>query len=164
MDIICTIRCSCSRGHLSDNGLSPYVLIHHIHLFPQIPSADHWQDVLAGGVLGTVLAYLSYRQYYPSLVSKNSHRPYSPRIKREVLPTHNLHTLGENRDGGNHISYNDHDDASAGTVPRPDAGHLENTWTEGDDANEVDVQPYKDSLPLESKVSTSNDAPDHSNL
>jgi diacylglycerol diphosphate phosphatase/phosphatidate phosphatase len=29
-----------------------------------------------------VLSYFSYRQYYPSLASPFSHRPYSPRIPR----------------------------------------------------------------------------------
>ncbi|CAE6515400.1 unnamed protein product [Rhizoctonia solani] len=42
----------------------------------------HWHDVLVGSVVGLVLSYFSYRQYYPSLVSPFSHRPYSPRIPR----------------------------------------------------------------------------------
>jgi diacylglycerol diphosphate phosphatase/phosphatidate phosphatase len=56
------------------------------------PNADHWQDVLVGAIVGTAFAYFAYRQYYPSLSSEYSHRPYSPRIKRdddETLPTHN---------------------------------------------------------------------------
>jgi len=49
----------------------------------------HATDVLAGSLLGFVVAYFSYRQYYPSLAAELSHRPYSPRIKREeLLPTH----------------------------------------------------------------------------
>lgn len=43
----------------------------------------HWHDILVGSILGTVLAFFSYRQYYPSLSSELSHRPYSPRIKEE---------------------------------------------------------------------------------
>ena len=89
-----------------------------------------------GSILGAVLAYFSYRQYYPSLVSKNPDRPYSPRIKHEdteILPTHNLHTFGESHDDGNHVPYNDHNDALAGTVPRPDTGRLENVWREEED-------------------------------
>ncbi|CEL52320.1 Diacylglycerol pyrophosphate phosphatase 1 OS=Saccharomyces cerevisiae (strain ATCC 204508 / S288c) GN=DPP1 PE=1 SV=1 [Rhizoctonia solani AG-1 IB] len=42
----------------------------------------HWQDVLIGSIVGLVLSYFSYRQYYPSLASPFSHRPYSPRIPR----------------------------------------------------------------------------------
>ncbi|KAG5646474.1 hypothetical protein DXG03_003524, partial [Asterophora parasitica] len=54
----------------------------------------HWHDVLVGSLLGTVVSYFTYRQYYPSLASEHSHRPFSPRIKREeaaggdVLPVH----------------------------------------------------------------------------
>lgn len=44
-----------------------------------------------GSLLGTVVSYFTYRQYYPSLASEESHRPYSPRIAREEsdgLPLH----------------------------------------------------------------------------
>ena len=115
-----------------------------------------------GGTLGAVLAYFSYRQYYPSLASKDSHRPYSPRIKREdteILPTHNLHTFGESLDDGNHGNYNDHNDALAGTVPRPDNGRLENVWREGEDEcyrwSWCEAAVKRQS----STVSISNDAP-----
>lgn len=106
---------------------------------------DHWHDVLVGGILGAVLAYFSYRQYYPSLASKDSQRPYSPRLRREdtvILPTHNnLHTFGESLDNGNHENvddgnhnvYNDHDDGLDETVPRPEIGRLKNVWREGGD-------------------------------
>ncbi|KAG8705829.1 hypothetical protein FRC08_001420 [Ceratobasidium sp. 394] len=51
----------------------------------------HWQDVLVGSIAGLVFSYFSYRQYYPTLESPYSHKPYSPRIPREdyrdsVLP------------------------------------------------------------------------------
>ncbi|KAG8722401.1 hypothetical protein FRC08_002882 [Ceratobasidium sp. 394] len=42
----------------------------------------HWHDVLIGSLVGLALSYFSYRQYYPSLASPFSHRPYSPRIPR----------------------------------------------------------------------------------
>ncbi|CAL1704474.1 unnamed protein product [Somion occarium] len=52
----------------------------------------HWQDVLVGSALGLLLAFFSYRQYYPSLAATDSHHPYSPRIRREaasdILPLH----------------------------------------------------------------------------
>jgi hypothetical protein len=170
MDISCTVSRSCSRSHLSNDGLPPYVIIISYSFFSPTHHStrpDHWQDVLVGSALGAVLGYFSYRQYFPSLVSKNSHRPYSPRVKREdieMLPTHSLHTSGESHDDGNHNSHNDHHDDLAGTVPRPDTGHLENVWREGEDEvnatdDEVDVQPYNDSLQLRSKVSKSNDVP-----
>ena len=42
-------------------------------------STDHWQDVLAGSLLGFTIANFAYRQYFPSLSSKRSHLPYAPR-------------------------------------------------------------------------------------
>ncbi|CAE7140126.1 unnamed protein product [Rhizoctonia solani] len=45
--------------------------------------ADHWQDVLVGSSVGLVFAYFAYRQYYPTLESPLSHKPYSPRIPRD---------------------------------------------------------------------------------
>ena len=137
MDISCTVSRSGSRGHLSDNGLPPYVFIISYHFLSPHHSTrpDHWQDVLVGGILGAVLAYFSYRQYYPSLTSKDSQRPYSPRIRREdteILPIHNLHTFGESLDGGNRAGYDDHDDGLAATVPRPETGRLNNVSREGE--------------------------------
>jgi diacylglycerol diphosphate phosphatase/phosphatidate phosphatase len=40
----------------------------------------HPLDVMTGSALGVIFAFFSYRQYYPSLSSTLSHRPYSPRI------------------------------------------------------------------------------------
>ncbi|KAG6868280.1 hypothetical protein C0993_005565 [Termitomyces sp. T159_Od127] len=102
----------------------------------------HWQDVLVGSVLGTVVSYFAYRQYYPSLASELSHRPYSPRIKREsveILPTHHETSTGNHNEmynlnqpqgtfgdtGGFDLS---------GTVQRPDLP-LEEVWQDG--ANEM---------------------------
>jgi diacylglycerol diphosphate phosphatase / phosphatidate phosphatase len=40
----------------------------------------HATDVLFGALLGTVVSYFCYRQYYPSLASPISHLPYAPRF------------------------------------------------------------------------------------
>nr|CAG8488925.1 5848_t:CDS:2 [Entrophospora candida] len=43
----------------------------------------HWQDVLAGSILGIVLSIFSYYQYYPSLHSPVCDKPYSIRLKKQ---------------------------------------------------------------------------------
>ncbi|KAJ9598108.1 hypothetical protein L9F63_026785, partial [Diploptera punctata] len=48
----------------------------------------HWQDVLCGSLLGLSISYLCYRQYYPSLTSVYSHRPYAsmtPHLELEAV-------------------------------------------------------------------------------
>lgn len=37
----------------------------------------HWQDVTIGSLIGIVIAYLCYRQYFPALDSQMSHRSYA---------------------------------------------------------------------------------------
>ena len=113
------------RTHLSYLSFSPQTSFSS--------RSDHWQDVLAGSILGTVLAYFSYRQHFPGLASKFSDRPYSPRVKHEnteMLPTHNLHSFADSHGGGIRVSYDDHDDALTETVPRPEPGQLEDAWGE----------------------------------
>lgn len=53
----------------------------------------HWQDVIAGAILGLGISYFAYRQYFPSLSSSMSHKPHPPRVRREEeLPTVNRAT------------------------------------------------------------------------
>lgn len=89
------------------------------------------------------MAYFSYRQYYPPLESEYSHRPYSPRIKREDeegLPTH-AHTTstsaypfaGASAPSQSHGSNvyghtGDEEYELEGTVLRPHPGSLEEIW------------------------------------
>ncbi|GAA5872426.1 hypothetical protein JCM8547_000923 [Rhodosporidiobolus lusitaniae] len=40
----------------------------------------HPTDVIAGSILGAVIAWITYSLYYPSLYSPQCHLPYSPRI------------------------------------------------------------------------------------
>lgn len=83
------------RGHTGKAWLSlaPFAGAAMVAISRTMDYRHHWQDVLVGSILGTTIAYFSYRQYYPSLASELSHRPYSPRIKREgeellSLPMH----------------------------------------------------------------------------
>ncbi|BEJ11190.1 hypothetical protein CspHIS471_0106120 [Cutaneotrichosporon sp. HIS471] len=49
----------------------------------------HATDVIAGAVVGLIVAWWGYRQYYPSLFSNKSWKPYEPRISRDTeLPVH----------------------------------------------------------------------------
>lgn len=62
----------------------------------------HWEDVVAGSILGLVVSYFAYRQYFPSLSSPTSHKPHPPRVRREEeLPTVNPATDHHN------LSYTD---------------------------------------------------------
>ncbi|SJX64521.1 related to DPP1-diacylglycerol pyrophosphate phosphatase [Sporisorium reilianum f. sp. reilianum] len=45
----------------------------------------HATDVIAGALLGLVIAYWSYKLYYPALSHRLSHKPYSPRIPAEHM-------------------------------------------------------------------------------
>ncbi|KAF5386621.1 hypothetical protein D9615_001890 [Tricholomella constricta] len=81
------------RGHAGKAWLaiSPFAAAALVAISRTMDYRHHWQDVLVGSILGTVVSYFTYRQYYPSLAAELSHRPYSPRIKREdaeVLPLH----------------------------------------------------------------------------
>ncbi|RIA83812.1 phosphatidic acid phosphatase type 2/haloperoxidase [Glomus cerebriforme] len=42
----------------------------------------HWQDVLAGSLVGFLLSYFAYHQYYPSLHSYAADKPFTVRLKR----------------------------------------------------------------------------------
>ena len=94
--------------------------------FPIKPIPDHWQDVLVGSIVGTVLAYFCYRQYFPSLASPLCHRPYGPRIKEEDimgLPTHLSGHGGATAYEGVGPSFE-----ITETIPRPEIGPLEEMW------------------------------------
>ena len=95
------------------------------------PPSDHWHDVLVGSLLGLVLSYFSYRQYFPSLADPRAHLPYSPRIKREhdeTLPLyHGRQSSSLNR--------TDHEDQLERTVERPGPGHITDSWTDEEGQN-----------------------------
>ena len=108
---------------------------------------DHWQDVLVGSIVGTVFAFFSYRQYYPSLGSEYSHRPYSPRIPREDEERLEMHDDPFEGGGGDPQPYDHHhhhdnvDDEEyelEGTVLRPHPPEsLEDMWKSDEHAPPV---------------------------
>ncbi|KAF8212383.1 PAP2-domain-containing protein [Mycena galopus ATCC 62051] len=108
----------------------------------------HWQDVLVGSLLGSVVSYFSYRQYYPSLASEVSHRPYAPRIAQDEH-------LGSHRrsrsymDGQPTVEDIIHNGPLEGTVLRDGPGSLREVWRDSDHRQETTpLQP--NAIPLES--------------
>lgn len=57
-------------------GLAAFVGISRIMDF-----RHHWQDVLAGALLGTTLAYITYRMYFPALLREKSEEPLDARFR-----------------------------------------------------------------------------------
>ncbi|KAI7833807.1 phosphatidic acid phosphatase type 2/haloperoxidase [Kickxella alabastrina] len=53
-----------------------------IVLAPELDYRHHWQDVLAGAILGLFMGWFGYREYYPSPLSDTQDpcAPYPPRI------------------------------------------------------------------------------------
>ncbi|PCH38025.1 acid phosphatase/Vanadium-dependent haloperoxidase [Wolfiporia cocos MD-104 SS10] len=82
----------------------------------------HATDVLTGSLLGIISAYFSYRQYYPSLASERSHRPYSPRVRHEdLLPVH-ARSASQTLALTAHEEYRDNS-LAVETVPHDEHGH-----------------------------------------
>ena len=94
LDFYSPVIWSCTRCHLAYHGFPTLVpLLRQSSQKADVLSPDHWQDVLAGSILGLVMANFAYRQYFHSLASKISHLPYEPRTQRpEDVPDH--HALG----------------------------------------------------------------------
>ncbi|KAL5532664.1 hypothetical protein ACEPAF_4438 [Sanghuangporus sanghuang] len=78
----------------------------------------HWQDVLIGSLIGLVMSFFAYRQYYPPLSSARSHRPFSPRIRRERSDA------ADGGEGGDIEESSPSDESHAPILPihRPGAG------------------------------------------
>ena len=101
---------------------------------------DHWQDVLAGSMLGLVTANFSYRQYFYSLTSKISHLPYHPRTQRpEGAPDHHALVPGLpryqtlQRPMDREVDEGDSGEVELldGTVRRGEPEQLERIWERG---------------------------------
>ncbi|TFL07365.1 PAP2-domain-containing protein [Pterulicium gracile] len=127
-------------------SLTPFIGAALVAISRTMDYRHHWQDVLVGSVLGTIMAYFSYRLYYPPLTSKHSHQPYAPRGSiplepdygddeaEELLPHHSRRNSWEEhrQDGTNESS------VVPGTVRRGEAAHLEEYWR---DSRETSQHP-----------------------
>jgi diacylglycerol diphosphate phosphatase/phosphatidate phosphatase len=76
------------RGHIYKSlvVLAPMILAALIAASRVSDYRHHWHDVTAGAMVGGIFAVFAYRQYYPSLASAKSDRPFSPRVGEELLP------------------------------------------------------------------------------
>jgi len=147
-----------SRGHTSKAWLAllPFMAASLVAISRTMDYRHHWQDVLVGSLVGTLFSFFSYRQYYPDLSSPLSHRPYSPRIKREeteVLPTYNTTTnnnAGENPAKPSTYHPNTYSAEEAyeleGTVPRPEPGPLTEVWRDGEGDPGDNVREEREAL------------------
>ncbi|GAA5841685.1 hypothetical protein JCM3766R1_005151 [Sporobolomyces carnicolor] len=94
----------------------------------------HATDVIAGAILGSWIAILTYHLYYPTLLSPNCHLPFSPRIppaNSSVSPGHERVSdssleAGRPQGGGGGLPLHHHHSHESGddeTCPRPDGGN-----------------------------------------
>ncbi|KAF7322864.1 acidPPc domain-containing protein [Mycena chlorophos] len=114
-------------------------------------SRHHWEDVLTGSILGTTVAYFSYRQYYPNLASEVSHLPYSPRITNELV-SHHPRASREYRDDHRPTEQDVfHSGPLEGTVLRQGPSSLRDAWRGSDEeTTALHHQPTPPrSIPLE---------------
>ncbi|TFK72189.1 acid phosphatase/Vanadium-dependent haloperoxidase [Pluteus cervinus] len=119
------------QAHKAWLSLGPFAAAALVAVSRTMDYRHHWQDVLTGSILGTVTSYFAYRQYYPSLADERSHRPYSPRIKRDEfhdIPMHYQPASGTSSPRHSDQEANGNDQMTVvpeGTVPRPE---IESPW------------------------------------
>lgn len=103
-----------------------------------------------GSILGLIVAYFAYRQYYPELAAEHSHRPYSPRIKDEIessepiLPVHNSSQSQSHNPAGADRGYDSFE--LEGTEQRPGPQRLRDAWKDHDGHDEGGSGPDKRQL------------------
>ncbi|KAJ6496543.1 phosphatidic acid phosphatase type 2/haloperoxidase [Mycena vitilis] len=149
--------------HLFDNrgyaakawvSLVPFAGAALVAISRTMDNRHHWQDVLVGAILGTVVSYFSYRQYYPSLSSEVSHRPYAPRIAQDDFPGHHRRTSSRQAYTDDHPTTDDIIDSGPleGTVRREGPGPLREVWRDHENHEEttaLDPSKRQNGIPLE---------------
>ncbi|KAG9064907.1 hypothetical protein KI688_003169 [Linnemannia hyalina] len=97
------------RGHIYKSlvVLAPMILAALIATSRVADYRHHWQDVTVGSFIGFFFAVFAYRQYYPSLASNKSDRPFSPRIREDFLPGGSFLGIGSGSNDNNGQRYRD---------------------------------------------------------
>lgn len=148
-----------NRGYVAKAWVSllPFAGAALVAISRTMDNRHHWQDVLVGSALGTVVSYFSYRQYYPSLASEVSHRPYSPRVAREDIPilAHHIRSSSQQAYVDHHATADDVVSTGPleGTVLRDGPRSLREVWRNSADHNETSAlgkHPARDSISLDS--------------
>jgi PAP2 superfamily len=93
------------RGHTSKAwiALTPLIGAALIAISRTMDNRHHWQDVTTGSILGLILAFFAYRQYYPPLSSPISHRPYKPRTLHDKGQHAPGNVMATDLEGGLHV-------------------------------------------------------------
>nr|GAT44011.1 predicted protein [Mycena chlorophos] len=141
------------RGYVAKAwlALTPFLGAALVAISRTMDSRHHWEDVLTGSILGTTVAYFSYRQYYPNLASEVSHLPYSPRITNELV-SHHPRASREYRDDHRPTEQDVfHSGPLEGTVLRQGPSSLRDAWRGSDEeTTALHHQPTPPrSIPLE---------------
>lgn len=102
-----------TRGHKSRAWLAfaPLLGAVLVAVSRTMDNRHHWQDVLVGSFLGIIVAFVTYRGYYPPLSHAHAHLPYAP---REVIEGELGNDGGVDRNGYERV----HTEGES-VVPRP---------------------------------------------
>lgn len=76
------------RGHTGKAWLAvtPFIGSTLIAITRTMDFRHHATDVLFGALLGSIVSYFCYRQYFPTLTSPHSHLPFAPRLPEVERP------------------------------------------------------------------------------
>lgn len=66
-------------------SITPLVLAALVAVSRTCDYHHHWEDVTIGSVIGLVVSYYIYRQYYPSIFSPHCHRAYPRGIQHNAI-------------------------------------------------------------------------------
>ncbi|KAJ8590745.1 acid phosphatase/Vanadium-dependent haloperoxidase [Rhizopogon salebrosus TDB-379] len=107
-----------NRGHAARISITPLAVAAFVAISRTMDYRHHWHDVLTGAPLALILAYFSYRQYYPDLASVDAHEPYATRFEETETGT----GIGGTEITDTLLSYYEGDDEGISTRRNPKTG------------------------------------------